>query len=356
MAEAAAMTVQEEKSKRYGSLDGLRAYAIIGIVLMHVYTNSGYQIGGFLFNSLIPAFTNFVFLFMMVSGFGMCCGYFDKILEHRITLEEFYSKRYAKIWPFFALLCILDWVMSPSVHTLYEVFANLTLCQELLPNANIQVIGVSWTLGVIFVFYLLFPFFCYLLSRKKRAWLTFAVALIFHMLCIIYFFDANHVPENFSARTSFIYCAVYFVMGGLVYLYRDKLSEIADKYRFALFFMCIVLAVLYFVVGASIVTILPLSAALLIYAIGRSDQRGILCNPVTKFISGISFEVYLCHMAVYRVLEKCGFIHLFGNEFISYCLTAMGTIGGSILFSLCAKWVLGKAAKLIKQFKEKSYG
>ena len=31
------------------------------------------------------------------------------------------------------------------------VFVNLTLCQELLPNANIQVIGISLTLGVIFV-------------------------------------------------------------------------------------------------------------------------------------------------------------------------------------------------------------
>ncbi len=231
------------------------------------------------------------------------------------------------------------------------VFANLTLCQELLPNANIQVIGVSWTLGVIFVFYLLFPFFCYLLSRKKRAWLTFTAALIFHVLCIIYFFDANHMLGNFSARTSFIYCAVYFVTGGLVYLYRDKLSEIAGKYRFVLFFVCIMLAVLYFVAGASIVTILPLSTALLIYAIGRSNRKGILCNPVTKFISGISFEVYLCHMAVYCVLEKYGFIHLFENDFISYCLSAAGTIGGAILFSLCAKWALGKAAKMIKQFK-----
>ena len=57
------------------------------------------------------------------------------------------------------MLCILDFLISPSKNALYEVVANLTLCQGLLPNMNISIIGVSWTLAVIFVFYLLFPFF-----------------------------------------------------------------------------------------------------------------------------------------------------------------------------------------------------
>lgn len=46
----------------------------------------------------------------------------------------------------------------------------MTLCQGLLPNMRIEVIGVSWTLAVIFVFYMLFPFFCFLIGNKKRAW------------------------------------------------------------------------------------------------------------------------------------------------------------------------------------------
>ena len=113
--------------------------------------------GGFVFERMIPSFTNLVFLFMMVSGFGMCCGYYQKFKDQKIGVVDFYKKRYSKIWPYFALLCVLDFVMSPSKSALYEVFANLTLCQGLLPNMNISVIGVSWTLAVIFVFYLLFP-------------------------------------------------------------------------------------------------------------------------------------------------------------------------------------------------------
>ena len=153
------------KADRYEGIDGLKAYAIIGIALMHVLANGEYELGGFVFGKLIPNFTNLVFLFMMVSGFGMCCGYYQKIIDRKISVEEFYSKRYIKIWPYFALLCALDFVISPSKNSLYEVFANLTLCQGLLPNANISVIGVSWTLAVIFVFYMLFPFFCFPLDH-----------------------------------------------------------------------------------------------------------------------------------------------------------------------------------------------
>lgn len=175
------------QKERYEGIDGLKAYAILGIALMHVLSNGKYEIGGFAFEQLIPAFTNLVFLFMMVSGFGMCCGYYQRIIDRKISMEEFYSKRYIKIWPYFALLCALDFVISPSKKSLYEVFANLTLCQGLLPNANISVIGVSWTLAVIFVFYMLFPFFCFLLGNKKRAWIVAVAALIFNFVSSTYF-------------------------------------------------------------------------------------------------------------------------------------------------------------------------
>ena len=168
------------KADRYEGIDGLKAYAIIGIALMHVLSNGKYEIGGFAFNQLIPSFTNLVFLFMMVSGFGMCCGYYQRIIDQKISVEDFYKKRYIKIWPYFALLCALDFVISPSKESLFEVFTNLTLCQGLLPNMNISVIGVSWTLAVIFVFYMLFPFFCFLIGNKKRAWGVAVVALMFN--------------------------------------------------------------------------------------------------------------------------------------------------------------------------------
>ena len=246
--------------EKYEGIDGLKAYAIIGIVLMHVIANGEYRIEGFVFERLIPSFTNLVFLFMMVSGFGMCCGYCQKFKDKKISVGDFYTKRYRKIWPYFALLCALDFVMSPSRSALYEVFANLTLCQGLLPNANISVIGVSWTLAVIFVFYMLFPFFCFLLENKKRAWMAVICAVIYNFVCSTYFFDESHIADrvavNFSARTNILYCAVYFIVGGLFFLYRNELAEFASKHKVIAGGILLIATVAYFAVGGNTLTLL----------------------------------------------------------------------------------------------------
>lgn len=247
------------KADRYEGIDGLKAYAIIGIALMHVLANGEYGIGGFVFERLIPSFTNLVFLFMMVSGFGMCCGYYQKIVDQKISVEDFYKKRYIKIWPYFALLCELDFVISPSKESLFEVFANLTLCQGLLPNAKISVIGVSWTLAVIFVFYMLFPFFCFLIGNKKRAWGVAVAALVFNWLCTNYFK---------AGRTNIVYDAIYFIAGGLIFLYRKELAEFAAKYKVIAGAILLIAAVAYFALGGNTLTMLFFCVAALVYTLG----------------------------------------------------------------------------------------
>lgn len=66
------------QQQRYGAIDGLRAFSTIGIVLMHVRSNGGYVLSGFVGERLIPSFTDLVFLFMIISGFSVCCGYYSK--------------------------------------------------------------------------------------------------------------------------------------------------------------------------------------------------------------------------------------------------------------------------------------
>ena len=314
------------QNKRYHGIDGTKALAIIGIVLMHVLANGEYEIRGFVFEQLIPSFTNLVFLFMMVSGFGMCCGYYQMIVDQKISVEDFYRKRYIKIWPYFALLCALDFVISPSKESLFEVFANMTLCQGLLPQANISVIGVSWTLAVVFVFYMLFPFFCFLIGNKKRAWGVAVVALVFNWLCSFYF--------N-AGRKNIVYDAIYFIAGGLVFLYRKELAEFASRHKVIAGAILLIATVAYFALGDNTLTMLFFCVAALVYTLGC--KGGVLVNPVA-----ISFEIYLCHMVIYRVLEKLHLVHLFGNGLLAYIFTAIAVVFGSVVFSVCAKWFLNE--------------
>ncbi|KDS55941.1 acyltransferase domain protein [Phocaeicola vulgatus str. 3975 RP4] len=48
-----------------------------------------------------------------------------------------------------------------SKGSLFEAFMNCTLVFGLLPNNSLEVIGVGWFLGTVFLFYMLFPFFVF---------------------------------------------------------------------------------------------------------------------------------------------------------------------------------------------------
>lgn len=327
---------------KYYQLDGLRAYAAIGIALMHIKANGGYNIPGFVSEKIISSMGELVFLFMMISAFSMCCGYYQKIKERSITIESFYNKRFLRIFPFFAILCILDVIVSPNKAAFYELFANLTLCFGLLPNAHITVIGVGWFIGLIFVFYMIFPFFCYLISNNTRAWISFILAVIFNILCTIYFFDSDHIVNNFDFRSNIIYCSAYLLAGGLIFKYKDSLEKIVEKYYWIIGFIIIILSAIFFEYGNYIYTLLPLCVMLIIYSLRRNMGRSILKNKLTQFLSGISMEIYLSHMMIYRIVEKLNLAHMTNNRYISYIITSVLVLIGAIVFSVVMKKFISK--------------
>lgn len=323
--------MEKNDKLRYDALDGLRAYSAVGIVLMHVLTTCGYDLGGVVFERVIPAFTNLVFLFMVISGFSLCCGYFDKIVNRTITLDAFYSKRFAKVWPFFAVLCLMDFAMDPGKRAFVELLADLSLCFGLVP-VKLNVIGVGWFLGLVFVFYFMFPFFCYLLSDKKRAWLAFGVFVLFGFLSASYF-GATRIGIAFSAP--------FFMAGGMIYLYRAELRWFADRFWYLLLAAIAGMLALYFLISDGALAMLGLSILLVIFALRTPRHRiTILINPLTKRLSALSMEVYLSHMVIVSLLKKLKLTHLTPYDGLSYALTAVMVLAGAVVFSLILKKIL----------------
>lgn len=154
-------------NNRYENLDGLKVIAAFGIVAMHVSSNMGHPLTSEIATNVIGSMTHFVKLFLILSGFGMCCGYYEKF-KRGANLNAFYSRRFAKNLPFFALLVCIDTLLSIKTVLCRDVFASLTMAFNLMPSHEMSVIGVGWTLGVIFAFYLMFPFYVFLLSTKRE--------------------------------------------------------------------------------------------------------------------------------------------------------------------------------------------
>jgi len=214
---------------KYNNINGLRALSAIGIAVMHYQANLSVKpCLGWVSDVLIPWFSWLVFLFFMISGFALCCGYYDRMKNGKVSLNEFYGKRYKRILPFFGLLCVFDLLADFSKEHLAQAFMNVTLVFNLLPDSEMKVIGVGWFLGLIFLFYMLFPFFVFLLDNKRRAWMVLGLSLIVNLLCQEYFFTDAFVGFD-PDRRNILYSAPFLLAGGLCFLYRDALHRWAVK-------------------------------------------------------------------------------------------------------------------------------
>lgn len=332
----------------YDSLDGLRTISCLGIILMHIQANTNYQLeGGFLFDKFIPSLTWLVYLFLMISGFGMCVGYLEKFKTGAVDLEKFYKKRYMKSVPFLASLLIIALIMEPNRSTFYEASIEVLLLHGLLPNNAVSVIGVCWTLGVIFLFYLLFPAFSVLMKNKKRAWSSLLISLWVVYVCESYFFSDYFVANSFTPRHNFLYCLPMFIVGGIAYLYREKIKNICQSYKHIVLALNFFVSVVWYLIPVRKGIIFYLSTVglyslWLSYAVGGTSA--ILSRKPMRFFAKISMEMYLAQMVIFRAVEKLNMIYVFGNSgvggTISFILTFILTIIGLLIYVYCYKCLI----------------
>lgn len=332
-----------KKITRYDSLNGLRTISCIGIVFMHVMSNINYTLDNTWLYKIISSFTELVYLFMIISSFSMCCGYYEKIKNNKITLEEFYTKRIKKILPFFLLLVIMDVIYNHDLGSLIEGFANSTMMFGFLPR-GMDVIGVGWFLGLIFIFYMIFPFFVFLFSNKKRAWIVTIVSIIMNFVSIYYF--------NIS-RINMFYSFVYFCIGGLAFLYKDKIINMVSKKRIVTLILIFISIVLYYIIPTNKYLIniefIIVFGLIMCYAISVNSK--VLDNKLTSFISNISLEIYLSHMFMFRIVEKLHLTSLTNNNYLSYIITCLLVLFTTIVFSMLYKMLL-KKMKMVKTTKK----
>lgn len=321
--------------EHYKGIEFLRVLCCIGVIMTHVKANSNYHINGYLYNTVFLTFEDFVFLFMAISAFGLCCGYYDKVINGTINFVEFYKKRFIKILPFFGLLALIDLIVSPSLNALYEFFADITLLFGFLPNIEyIQVMGVGWYLGLVFVFYLIFPFYCVLIKDKKMAWFSFIVSLIF-----------NYATEHYFmvTKANILYSGCYFILGGLVFLYRDKLREVKSLVILSGTLLSIII---YYIVGDITITRLLVSFTLLTCGISKIGDK--LSNKVISFFSNISMELYLSSMPVFRGLEKLHINTLLGDRWAQYIFMVITVFLCSTIFSVIVKKIINITISRLK--------
>ena len=355
--------------KKIETLDGLRAISAFGIAIMHVQANVPISPkGNFIYDTIIPSFTDLVFLFFIISAFSLCCGYYEKFKNGNISLNDFYSKRYKRILPFFFILILLTIIIQPSpnefaqtntlvnasgippvLESIFEGFADLTLCYALLPNPNISVVGVGWFLGVIFLFYMLFPYFTFMIHNKKRAWISLVICYIFTFINIAYFYGPKFIDFELT-RQSILYDTTFFVLGGIIFLYKDRLNDFFNTKCNLLLLACWSITLVYWIIDwnkYSFIVIVGITSALwLIYAVCSNGK--FLNNKVMHYLGGISMEIYLSHMMWFRAISLLHLENVITNHYLYFWIVSIGTILGSIIFSHIVKYIIFPKISFLK--------
>ena len=147
--------------------------------------------------------------------------------------------------------------------------------------------------------------------------------------------DENYYMNTFGARLP-----VAFDHGKGVTLYDTEGRAYTD------FFACIAVNALYFVCPQSAFTlhsVVPLLAVFtlwLVYALGAEHKW--MHNRVIDFLSGISMEIYLCHMVMFRVVEKMHLERIINDENALFATVCILGIGLAAAFSYFMKLAIAK--------------
>lgn len=64
---------------------------------------------------------------------------------------------------------------------------------------------------------------------------------------------------------------------------------------------------------------------------------GILDNRIMAFFGGISLELYLSHMFIFRIAEKMGLLYVFGDGWLQFLATTVIVVAGTTMFAVVVK-------------------
>ena len=168
--------------KHRDAIDGLRAVAVVPVVLSHagLASFSGGYVG--------------VDIFFVISGFLITGIIATQLDQGRFSLASFYERRARRILPalFFVVICcipfawawMLPWQFKDFSQSLVAVslfFSNLLFWMKsgyFGPAAQEMPLLHTWSLAVEEQFYLLFPLFLLLLSRWGRRHMVSVIVVV----------------------------------------------------------------------------------------------------------------------------------------------------------------------------------
>lgn len=291
-------------------IDGLRAVAIIPVILFHF----GIDIfpGGFIG----------VDIFFVISGFLISSIIVEEIRQGKFSLTSFYERRIRRLMPVYFAVIVLSTAVSfilfspkellsfldSSIYSLFFAsniffwnnFGYFTDTAERLPLLH------TWSLGVEEQFYLFFPLILLLIFKTKLRYKLTSVVLFMLVVSFIiscYGSYTHPLASYYLLPTR----AWELLFGVLAFVVRDKIqlkddSKIVDL---SLLFLCLCLLVFLLAFDNSLPfpgpwALLPVFAVFAVLAFDKPNyfMYKFLSSKVLVFVGLISYSLYMFHQPI----------------------------------------------------------
>ena len=170
-----------------------------------------------------------VLLFFIISGFSMALITYDKVYNSKINWKKYFIKRLYRIIPAYYVailiwtILILNGVTSKPIAFVDQI-THLLFIHTFFPSTFYSISGVFWTLGIEMQFYFILPLILFFIIKRP------IVSLIILGLPICYQIFIN---QNIPVNSALIFCLFYFILGYIIYIYKNKLYNIFfnNKYK-----------------------------------------------------------------------------------------------------------------------------
>jgi peptidoglycan/LPS O-acetylase OafA/YrhL len=304
-------------------IDGLRAIAVISVIIFHL---------GFLPNGYLG-----VDIFFVISGFLITSIIYKEIIEKKFSILKFYERRVRRIIPlllFVSATAFLTgiFLMLPddlenlaqavlaSNFSVNNILMYLTSADYWATKNEYKPLMHTWSLGIEEQYYLIYPFLLLVISRIKISYIKILLSIITLVSILLFLFDGTSASRFYLLHFRFFELSI----GGLAAILFYKTLEINSKWRY-LYYSSLILLLLILIssFGSNqIKVILTTLLTVTILVIGKFFYQKdkfiniLLQNKLVVYIGNISFSLYMWHQVIfafsrYSLFEKIGMLQYF---------------------------------------------
>jgi len=234
-------------SPYFENIDGLRAIAAFLVIFFHLCiwfqfpSTDGYNKLRFFLTFGWSGGELGVTFFFVLSGFLITyLAFNEQSKSQTFNIPKFYVRRILRIWPLYYLTVIIGFIIYPLIVKLYGavyVQEKASLLMYLLFLANFDhiynnypssgILGVQWSVCIEEQFYIIWPIFFSLFSRRKM--FPFLVILIIIFSEYFYMYNSSFAIRYYHLFSSFRYLAFGGLLSYLCFFKNEWITFLLSK-------------------------------------------------------------------------------------------------------------------------------